>query len=49
MKAGRASSQILTMTTADGGSTWACGNVTVDTAVGTGTTVQEKWLPNSCK
>lgn len=49
MKAGRASTQILTMTTADGGSTWACGNVTVDTAVGTGTTVQEKWLPNSCK
>ena len=49
MKAGRASTQILTMTTADGGSTWACGNVTVDTAVGTGTTVQEKWLPNGCK
>ena len=49
MKAGRADTQILTMTTADGGATWACGNTTVGLSVGTGTTINSKWLPNSCK
>ena len=49
MKTGRANTQILTFTTADGGASWACGNTTVGTAVGTGTTITNKWLPNGCK
>jgi len=46
---GRAKGQVLTLTTADGGASWACGNVTVNNNVGAGTTVSNQWLPNSCK
>ena len=49
MTAGKASGSALTYTTANGGSTWACGNTTVDTATGSGTTILAKYLPNACK
>lgn len=49
MTTGKASSGVLTYTTANGGSTWACGNTTVDTATGSGTTIPAKYLPNACK
>lgn len=48
-KASNSASNTLTYTTADGGSTWACGNTTVGTAVGAGTTIDAKYLPNACK
>ena len=54
MTTGKASStgkNQLTYTTADGGSTWACGATTVGSATGAAsdTTIETKYLPNSCK
>lgn len=48
-KAGTAGNKTLTYTTANGGSSWACGNATVDGVTGTGTTIDAKFLPNACK
>lgn len=48
-KASSAGTNALTLTTANGGSTWACGNVRVDNAQGSGTTIDAKYLPNACK
>ncbi|GAF61048.1 type IV pilin PilA [Psychrobacter sp. JCM 18903] len=50
-KASTANANQLALTTADGGSTWACGATTVGTAVGAAanTTIPVKYLPNSCK
>ena len=49
MTTGKAANSVLTLTTANGGSTWACGNTTVDDATGSGTTIDAKYLPNACK
>ena len=49
MTTGKASGGILNMHTGNGGSTWACGNTTVDGVTGTGTTIEAKYLPNACK
>lgn len=49
MTAGRASGNALTYSTANGGSTWSCGNTTVDGYTGIGTTIDAKYLPNACK
>ena len=51
MTTGKASGTTLGLTTADGGSTWACGITTVGTATGVAanTTIDAKYLPNSCK
>lgn len=49
MTTGKASGSDLTFTTADGGTTWACGNTTVGGVTGTGTTIEAKYLPNACK
>ena len=51
MSSGKASGGKLSYTTADGGSTWACGVTTVGTAVGlaANTTIDAKYLPNACK
>lgn len=51
MTTGKASGSTLTYTTANGGSTWACGATVVDTATGVAgdTTIDAKYLPNSCK
>lgn len=46
---GKASGTVLKMTTADGGSIWACGNTTVGTVTGTGSTVNVRYLPKGCK
>lgn len=51
MTTGKASSGVLQLQTADGGSAWACGNTPIpgtSTAV-TGTTIDAKYLPNACK
>jgi len=39
----------LTFTTNNGGTTWACGNTMVDGIVGSGTTLEDKYLPQACK
>lgn len=49
MTTGKASGNALTLTTANGGSTWACGNTTVDGVTGAGTNIDAKYLPNACK
>lgn len=55
MSAGRASGQTVAIGTPNGGATWFCGSVATingvnaPAAVGTGTTVPNKWLPTSCK
>jgi len=49
MTAGKASGQVLTMATKNGGSTWACGKATVDGVTPSGTTIENKYLPNACK
>lgn len=49
MTTGKASGQNLTLTTGNGGSTWACGNTTVDGVTGANTTIETKYLPNACK
>ncbi len=46
---GKASGGVLTYSTSNGGYSWACGNTTVDGSTGTGTTIDAKYLPNSCK
>ena len=46
---GRASGQVVAIRTGDGGASWACGTATVNGVTPTGTTVTNKWLPNSCK
>jgi type IV pilus assembly protein PilA len=53
-KASESSKNVLTYTTNNGGSLWACGNTTVgagtaDEVTGTGTTIDAKYLPNACK
>lgn len=50
-KASTAGAETLLFTTADGGSSWACGNTKTDTmaAAATGTTIDAKYLPNACK
>ncbi|WP_435575016.1 pilin [Acinetobacter towneri] len=48
-KASSATANTLTYTTQNGGSSWACGNTTVDGVTGTGTTIESKYLPNACK
>lgn len=49
MNTGKASGSVLTYSTNNGGSAWACGNTTVDGYTGTGTTIDAKYLPNACK
>ena len=50
MNTGKASAGVLQYTTANGGSSWACGKSTVDGVTGgTGTTIDAKYLPNACK
>ncbi len=49
MTTGKASGKVLTLTTGNGGSTWSCGNTTVDGVTGSGTTIEAKYLPNACK
>ena len=49
MTTGKASGQVLTMATNNGGSTWACGKATVDGVTPAGTTIENKYLPNACK
>ncbi|MBA1226862.1 pilin [Stutzerimonas stutzeri] len=49
MTTGKASGSSLNLHTANGGSTWACGNTTVDGLTGSGTTIDNKYLPNACK
>ena len=51
---GKAQGGVLTFTTNNGGSLWACGNTTVgtgtpDAVTGAGTTIDAKYLPNACK
>jgi len=49
MTAGRASGQELTVGTGNGGTSWSCGNTTVDGFTGSGTTIESRYLPNACK
>lgn len=51
MKTGKASGDQLAFTTADGGSTWACGATTSGPSTGAAadTTIDVKYLPNACK
>ena len=50
MTTGKASGDVLEFTTANGGSSWACGQATVDGVTGgAGTTIDAKYLPNACK
>ncbi|UIP25388.1 pilin [Acinetobacter towneri] len=49
MTTGKASGSVLTYTTENGGSAWACGNTTVDGVTGAGTDIDAKYLPNACK
>ncbi|MFU4562342.1 pilin [Pseudomonas paraeruginosa] len=49
MTQGKASGKKLTFSTQDGGSSWACGNASIDGFAGTGTTIDAKYLPNACK
>lgn len=49
MTTGKASGGQLTMSTGNGGTTWACGNTTVDGHAGSGTTIDTKYLPSACK
>lgn len=49
MTTGKADGNVVTLTTGNGGSTWACGNTTVDGVTGAGTTIEVKYLPNACK
>jgi type IV pilus assembly protein PilA len=48
MTTGKASGGTLTFATVNGGSTWACGDVTVDGATGAAT-IEAKYRPNACK
>lgn len=49
MTTGLASGSVLTFSTGNGGLTWVCGNTTVDSTTGSGTTVNVRYLPNACK
>ncbi len=50
MTTGKASGSVLTLTTVNGGSTWACGNTSVGSNLtGAGTTIDARYLPNACK
>lgn len=50
MTTGKADTGVLEFTTANGGSSWACGQSTVDGVTGgAGTTIDPKYLPNACK
>ena len=51
MNGGAASGDVLTYTTANGGSSWACGNTIPPggTTAATGTDIDAKYLPNACK
>ena len=51
MKTGKASGETLSFTTADGGSTWACGATTSGPSTGAAadTSIDVKYLPNACK
>jgi type IV pilus assembly protein PilA len=49
MITGRANTQVVTMGTQNGGSSWSCGGATVDGYTVAGTTVEPKYLPNACK
>ena len=49
MTTGKAVGSVLTYSTENGGSAWACGNTTVDTVTGAGTDIDAKYLPNACK
>ena len=49
MTTGKASGSALTLSTNDGGSSWVCGNTTVNSFTGSGTTIDAKYLPNACK
>jgi len=50
MTDGKASGTDLEFTTANGGTSWACGKTTVDGVTGgNGTTIEPKYLPNACK
>ncbi|MEY2862625.1 MAG: hypothetical protein RLY58_332 [Pseudomonadota bacterium] len=50
MTTGKASGSTLGYATLNGGTTWACGKATVDSATATPvTTIENKYLPNSCK
>ena len=49
-KAATAGANELTYTTANGGSSWACGNsLLTDGTQGADTTIDAKYLPNACK
>jgi type IV pilus assembly protein PilA len=51
--AAAAGKNVLTYTTTNGGTLWACGNTVVgtgaDQVTGAGTTIDPKYLPNACK
>lgn len=49
MMVGKASGQVLTFSTRNGGGLWVCGKATVDGFTGVGTTIADKYLPNACK
>ncbi|MFZ3193397.1 MAG: pilin [Moraxellaceae bacterium] len=49
MNSGNAKDGILTFSTNSGGTSWSCGNTTVNGYAGTGTTIDAKYLPNACK
>lgn len=49
MTSGLTSGHTLTYTTNNGGAIWACGNTTVDSITGSGTTIDAKYLPRACK
>lgn len=49
MTVGKASGSTLTMTTFDGGQSWTCGNTTINGNTGTGTTIDQKYLPSACR
>ncbi len=49
MTAGKATGQILTFSTGNGGVAWVCGNTTVAGFTGAGTTIDNRYLPAACK
>lgn len=49
MTYGRATGEVLTLSTPDGGASWICGNTTTAGVTGTNTTIKNRWLPNACK
>jgi type IV pilus assembly protein PilA len=49
MTTGQANGKVLTFSTDNGGTSWACGNTTVDGHTGAGTNIPSKYLPNACR